>query len=104
MQALFDLDPLGFLKFVLLLEGVVGDDLVVDTVVELAIVIELVLSVDLSALLAEAEHLLLDLHQLHELASVLSLALRALLTHGRVERCQNDRLGLLVLQRAVLRL
>lgn len=65
MQALFDLDPLGFLKFVLLLEGVVGDDLVVDTVVELAIVIELVLSVYLSALLAEAEHLLLDLHQLH---------------------------------------
>ena len=54
MKALFDFDPLGFLEFVLLLEGVIGDDLVVDTVIELAIVIELILSVDLSALFAEA--------------------------------------------------
>ena len=69
VKALFDFDALRFLKLVLLFKGVVGDDLVVDTVVELAIVIEFVLSVDLPALLAEAKHLLLDFHQLHDCAT-----------------------------------
>ena len=69
VKALFDFDALRFLKLVLLFKRVIGDDLVVDTVVELAIVIEFVLSVDLPALLAEAKHLLLDLHQLHDCAT-----------------------------------
>ena len=48
------LDTMGFLKVVFLLEWVIGYDFMVDTIVELAIVIELVLSVDLSAFFGEA--------------------------------------------------
>ena len=62
MKALFDFDALRFLKLVLLLKRVVGYDLVVYTIVQLAIVIELILAVDLAAFFAEAEHLLLDFH------------------------------------------
>ena len=102
MQALFDFDSLRLLKLVLLLERIVGDDLVVHTVVELAVIIELVLSIDLPAFLAEAEDLLLDLHEFHDFATSFTLAPRCLLAHRRIERCEDDRLGFLVLERAVL--
>ena len=72
VQALFDLDTLCLLKLVLLLEGVVGDDFVVDAIVQLAIIVELILPVDLPALLAKAKNLLLDLHLVHDLAASLT--------------------------------
>ena len=54
MQRLFNLNPLSLFKLVLLLKGIVGDDLVIHAIVQLAIIIEFVLAVDLTALLREA--------------------------------------------------
>ena len=81
LQALLNLDTLRLFELILLLEGVVGHNLVIDTVIELSIVIELILPIDLSTLLAEAKNLLLDFHELHNLASSFILAHWALLTH-----------------------
>ncbi len=66
-KSLFDFNALGFLKFVLLFETVISNDLVINAIVKLAIVIELVLAVNLSALFRESKDLLFDLHQLHHL-------------------------------------
>ena len=62
----------------------------VDSIIQLPIVIEFILSVNLSALLAEPEHLLLDLHQFHDFAAYLILTHRTLLTHCRVKWRQDD--------------
>ena len=103
-QRLLNFNSLSFFEFVLLLERVICDYLVVDTVVKLAIVIEFILSVNLPTFLREAKYLLFDLHELHYFRRNLVLTNGALLAHRRVERRQNDRFRLLVLQRAVLRL
>ena len=54
MQCLINLYSLSFLKFVLLLKTVVGYHLMVNTIVKLAIIIELILAVNLSTLLGES--------------------------------------------------
>ena len=51
LQCLLDLDALRLIKFVLLLKGVVCDDLVIDSVIKLAIVIEFILPIDFATLL-----------------------------------------------------
>ena len=101
-QALLNFNTLGFLKLILLLERIVCNDLVIDTIIQLSIVIELVLSVNFPTLLAKPEHLLLDLHEFINLASNLTESYRTLLTHSGVEGRQDYRFWLLILERAIL--
>ena len=85
-QCLLDLNSLSLLKLVLLLEGVVSHDFMVNTVIKLSIVVKFILSVDFTAFLWEAEDLLLDFHQLLDLRLLIFDEVNALLAHGRVER------------------
>ena len=50
-QCLLDLNSLSLLKLVLLLEGVVSHDFMVNTVIKLSIVVKFILSVDFTAFL-----------------------------------------------------
>ena len=56
-EFLFYLYTVGLFKVVLLLERVIGHNLVVDSVVQLAVVIELVLPIYLPALFCKSEDL-----------------------------------------------
>jgi hypothetical protein len=60
---LFNFDPLRLVELVLLLlKRVVGNHLVVNTIVELPIVVKLVLAIDFTALLGEPQYSLFFFH------------------------------------------
>lgn len=64
-QLLLNLNSLRLLKIIiLLLERIIGDDLVIHPIVQLSIVVEFVLSINFSALFAEVQNFLLRQHML----------------------------------------
>ena len=76
----------------------------IDAIVKLSVVVEFILSVNFAAFFGETQNLLLDLHQFHHRVSSLCNLSLTLFAHGRVEWCQDNRLAVLIFERAILRL